>query len=78
MSRIKKIFCVLFGHSRIVEFCFGYVTCARCDEQLGDTLAGAYDLSNSVIVGHDCDICRKNYKTLTWRDKFLTPNPFKK
>ena len=78
MKKIKQILCVLFGHSKIVENCLGYISCARCGEQLGDTLAGVYSLHKCVIVGHNCHTCRDNYKKLTWRDKFLTPNPFKK
>lgn len=78
MNKIKKIFCVLFGHSRIQESCIGYISCARCGEQLGDVLGGCYDTSKSVIIGHNCDTCKSNYKKLTWKDKFLTPNPFKK
>lgn len=78
MKKIKSIFCVLFGHSRITTFCFGYRYCGRCGMQVGDSLAGCYDSSKDVIIGHDCDICKENYKTLTWKDKFLTPYPFNK
>jgi hypothetical protein len=70
----KAIVCALVGHSRIVQSCFGQITCARCDAILGDTLAGCYDLKDRVIVGHNCPHCREVYATLTWRDKLLAPS----
>jgi len=75
MNKIKKIFCVFFGHSRIIENCFGYVHCARCGELLGDVIGGVYDGSDKVIMGHNCDTCKANYKKLTLKDKFLVKNP---
>jgi len=76
--KIRKVFCAIFGHSRIVHACIGYITCARCGELLGDTLAGVYDMSNHLVSGHDNSIYRTLYQRLGWRDKILTPNPFKK
>ena len=70
------IVCTLIGHSRIVTTCFGYVSCSRCKDQIGDTLGGCFELKECVIVGHNCDGCRKNYEKLTWRDKLYTPEPF--
>ena len=78
MKKFKSIFCVLFGHSKIVSSFFGYVSCGRCEQQIGDTLAGCYDLSKDVIIGHNCDSCQENYKKLTWKDKIFSPNPFPK
>lgn len=66
----KEIICTLIGHSRIVSLCFDYVTCARCDKQIGDSLAGIFDLTDKVIVGHACKTCDANRETLTWKDKF--------
>ena len=77
MEKFKAMFCVWFGHSRIVKMCFGYVSCARCYTQIGDRLAGVFNLEHHVIVGHDCDYCKENYKALGWKDKLLVPNPFK-
>jgi len=77
MEKLKAIFCIFFGHSNIIETCFGYVHCARCDAQIGDTLAGCYSNTKAVIVGHNCKECKENYKKLTWKDKFLAPNPIK-
>jgi hypothetical protein len=74
----NKIVCALIGHSKIVTSCFGYINCARCQEQLGDTLGGCYELKDHVIVGHDCKSCRSNYKGLGWKDLEFTPSPFKK
>lgn len=73
------VVCALVGHSRVVEVCFGQVTCARCEAILGDVLAGAYDLSQKVIIssGHsDCEECRKAYGNMTWRSKYMAKNPF--
>lgn len=72
----NRITCALIGHSRIVTYCFGYVSCARCGDQIGDTLGGMTDLENSVVVGHACDICRANYEKLGWQDKLFVANPF--
>lgn len=72
----KQIACSLIGHSRIIETCFGYVHCARCGDQIGDALGGYFDGSKNVIVGHKCDICVENEKTLTWQDRYLAKSPF--
>lgn len=79
-DRQAAVVCALVGHSRIVTFCFGYIYCGRCDTQIADKLAGAgYDQARECVqVGHNCAICRSNYKKLTWKDKFLAPNPFKR
>lgn len=74
----NAIVCALIGHSSIVTYCFGYVSCSRCEAQLGDTLAGAYSLKDSVIVGHDCARCQTNYSKLGWRDKLYARAPFRK
>jgi len=77
--QLPGIVCSLIGHSRIQTYGFWYYYCARCGTQLGDTLAGVYSgAEKAVIVGHDCDICRANYEELTWRDKFMVDDPFKK
>ena len=73
MKKLKTILCVLVGHSRIIYWCFGYIYCKRCDSQIGDTLAGAFDISGMVIMKHACEVCEVNWKTLTWRDKLLAP-----
>ena len=75
----NQIVCALIGHSLIVEGCFGYVHCGRCGEQIGDQLAGVYaDAERSVRVGHNCKVCRANYKKMDWRHKLYAPDPFKK
>lgn len=72
----KNVICALVGHSRIVTMCFGYVSCARCEDQIGDKLASVFDTTHCVVVGHNCETCQKNYAQMTWRDKWLTPDPF--
>lgn len=75
--RIPGIVCQLIGHSKIQIYFFGYYSCARCGAQLGDSLIGGYSAApKTVIVGHNCDTCRANYEKLSWRDKFLCPDPF--
>ena len=78
MNKLRQIVCVFLGHSRIVTNCFGYKNCYRCDDQIGDTLGGSFDMKGKVLVGHDCEMCHANFEALTWRDKLLTPNPFNK
>jgi hypothetical protein len=75
----KKIVCSLIGHSAICTICFGYRNCGRCGDQLGDNL-GSMDFGRGtcVVIGHNCKICRANYKKCTWKDKFLVANPFTK
>ena len=75
MEKLKAIWCVFFGHSKIVTTCFGYVSCTRCDTQLGDTLGAVFPMQTHVIVGHDCDKCHKNYDNLKWHDKIFCPYP---
>lgn len=71
----NDIACALIGHSNIIETCIGYVHCARCGAQIGDSLGGVYSNENAVIVGHNCETCRENYRTLTWQDKLFCPDP---
>lgn len=70
---LATVFCATFGHSRIVTHCFGYISCSRCSEQLGDTLGGSYGTEGNVIVGHKCQQCQRNAEALTWKDKWLAP-----
>lgn len=76
----RSVTCSLIGHSRIVTACFGYINCGRCGAQIADKLGGAgyAEAPNCVQVGHNCRDCRKNFRRMDWKDKFLTPNPFKK
>jgi hypothetical protein len=75
-ERIKGIVCQLIGHSRIVTRCFGYVHCARCENQIGDSLGGYWNGENAVVVGHNCETCRTNYEKMGWQDKLFCPDPF--
>lgn len=75
-EQARRVVCALSRHSRIVTTCMGYIYCARCEDQIGDSLGGAGSTANAVIVGHDCDSCRENAKSLTWQDTFLSPDPF--
>lgn len=67
----KSIVCAITGHSRIIQICFGQVTCARCDDVIGDTLMSSFNTADFVISGHKCDVCKANIKTLTWKDRYL-------
>lgn len=71
MEKLKAIICALIGHSRIINCCIGYVNCARCNDQMGDTLVGYFDVANCVIIGHVCDTCMDNWKKMTWKDKLM-------
>jgi hypothetical protein len=75
----KEIICSLIGHSLICTTLWGYRYCGRCGMQLGDSLGSVdYGKPTCVIIGHNCKVCRKNYKKCTWKDKLLVDNPFKK
>jgi hypothetical protein len=72
-----SIICSLIGHSRISTTCWGYRNCARCREQLGDSLGSIdFGVKNAVIVGHKCDICKKNFDKCDWKDKLYCKDPF--
>lgn len=73
----NSVVCSIIGHSRIITTFFGYIYCARCNAQIGDSLGGYFDGSKHVIVGHNCEACRENFKSLTWQDKLYSPDPFK-
>lgn len=75
-DKAKAVICALVGHSRIVHTCMGYIYCARCDAQIGDSLAGASTAADNVIVGHACDKCRENFAKCNWRDTLMAPDPF--
>jgi len=75
-SQRNKIVCALIGHSQIVSTCFGYYYCGRCGAKIGDKLAGMFDDSKCVIIGHNCEICKENYKNLTWKDTIYCAEPF--
>lgn len=72
----KSVVCSLIGHSRIQSHFFGYYNCGRCEEKLGDSLAGCYSGESVVIIGHKCKTCEKNYAECTWKDTFMCPDPF--
>lgn len=72
----RNITCLLLGHSHITTGCWGYIYCARCGVQIGDSLGGIFYDPLEVRVGHNCQTCRENYKKLGWEDKVLTPDPF--
>jgi hypothetical protein len=82
MKKLKRIFCAIFRHSNIETFCFGYHYCARCNEQLGDSLGGAYRNPNGVFVcckdmriNHRCISCQANWDKAGFLDKFLAQKP---
>lgn len=76
----NKVICALIGHSKIQTTFIGYFYCARCGQQVGDALGGAYNPAEAkvVLVGHGCDTCRANYTALSWEHKLFVPDPFTK
>lgn len=72
----RAVVCALVGHSRIKDTGFGYVYCGRCEAEVGDTLVAAYSIKEDVMIGHNCETCRLNYQSLTWRDTFMAKDPF--
>lgn len=78
-SQRNDIICSLIGHSKICTTCWGYRYCGRCGAQLGDSLGSIdFGVKEAVIVGHNCKVCRENYKKCDWRDKLYVKNPFNK
>ncbi len=80
LEQKRSIYCVKNGHSRLRTFCFGYHYCARCGDQLGDSLGGAYQAADeTVYLSHlkgekmsGC-FCRENVKKLRRADLALVP-----
>lgn len=71
---VRKTLCAMVGHPPLVIESFGYLSCARCEEQLGDTLGGFTRVAaGKKIVGHgpDCPHCR--HVKLTPTDMLLLP-----
>lgn len=77
LEQRNSIICSLIGHSNIQTTFFGYHNCGRCGEQVGDSLGGIYFNNDEVIIGHNCDTCRDNFKKCTWKDKLYVKDPFK-
>lgn len=73
LEKRRKIFCVTHRHSNVITSCFGYIYCARCGQQIGDTLAGCYENASAVLVDHGCEECKANAKKLTRHDTALLP-----
>jgi len=67
------VFCALFGHARVYTTCFGYVSCARCRQQLGDTLAGSF--SDAGGVSCDCTECQRAWANLKWVERAFCKRP---
>ena len=71
----KQAICGLVGHSHLTTFFFGYHYCARCEDQIGDSLGSTYnEAGNNVIIDHNCKTCNENKKKLTWKDKIGIPS----
>lgn len=69
--------CSIIGHSMIVRLDFGYAYCARCEEQIGDALAGGFMCNDAVTYWsgkvQKCPKCENNEERLTWKDLYLVP-----
>lgn len=74
-EKLQRILCAVFRHSNLENDFWGQVTCGRCGDILGDTLAGCYRNPKQVGIGCDCDKCRENYQRLTFIDTFLAEKP---
>ncbi len=74
-EKLRRIMCALFRHSNIEDVCFGYHYCARCGDEVGDSLAGIYGNSEVVGIGCDCELCRYRYSHMGLVDTFLTKKP---
>ena len=71
MERLRLVLCALFGCPMVIDYCFGYVTCARCHRQHGDTLMGSFEMGGYVVKGHACAECTKLWSQLSWHEKIL-------
>jgi len=60
---------VKHGHANYIWSFFGYVHCGRCGEQIGVRLAGVFDTTQKIVVGHKCKTCDKLKDDLPQLDK---------
>lgn len=63
-----RIYCVKHGHAKYFYGFFGYAYCGRCGEQIGDSLAGIFEGTGFVLIGHDCNECTRVIATLSQFD----------
>lgn len=77
-TMVKQYLCNIYGHPRIVSSSFGYIHCARCEEQIADSLGGYFNPDGYVLMNHDCNKCKKAYAALEDHELFMSPNPFTK
>ena len=67
-----RIYCVKHGHAPYVHKFWGYVHCGRCNEQIGDQLAGCYSTEDVMVIGHKCKVCDAIRKKLPkWELKIV-------
>ncbi len=66
-----KIYCIKHGHAKFFTNCFGYASCGRCGEQIGDSLMGVFDGKGMALVGHGCKECTEAYNKLSGTDKII-------
>lgn len=64
-----EIYCIKHGHANYIWKFFGYIHCGRCGSQIGDQLAGIFDTTNIIVVGHKCKMCDSLKKKLFPMDK---------
>lgn len=71
------ITCAVYGHSKVVHSYFGYITCARCEATLGDSLLSLYGGSDDLVIfGDQSEENKQRYSILTWEHKHRTADPF--
>lgn len=73
MSRLRRVFCALFGHARVYDSFMGYHDCARCGQRVGDSLGSIFVDHGSVSC--DCSICESNWPKLRWRERAFCKQP---
>ncbi len=69
LEQNAQIHCVKHNHANYIWRFFGYVHCGRCGKQIGDQLAGVFDTSDMIVVGHKCSRCTRLKKKLSLIDK---------
>jgi hypothetical protein len=72
VGAVKSTLCTLYGHPPVLTTCFGYEYCARCGEQLGDSLGGIGTSQGKMVVGHSCAVCDSVRAGLTEAQSLLT------
>jgi hypothetical protein len=75
----SAVACAILGHSKVIDACFGQITCGRCGANLGDTLVGTYTIPEGSFLRKSVEeniANRDKWDSLSWSDTYLITDTF--